>query len=368
MYGIITCSADENKAANSRRFWSNTFAGHEVYQHIMVMKPASMVEGYLKGESRLHPDVDLVIYAHDDMCTVAENFPVRLRKYFLTQGCDVVGGAGSNRAIGDKWFLAGISNCFGAVANLVHPGSPIVRNRQVQTVDLQQRIQQLSHQVETSGEQTKYRNACQDYLNLQNMRGTLIGTLIEMQQQAMQGKQPDQEKAKNLQNTLVDLDKQAEVLEKAVYSGATTRIIEQETVPNQQPFWGTAVFGVPRRLVKGIQLLDGFFIAAKRGVLHWDQHYKHFHLYDLDVSFDAYRRGLTVAVANDLELIHMSVGSYQQPEWKVAADQFLDKWKAELPPPGTPGIAGTSVSLQTGTPFEAFRIVERMIQQSEGGD
>lgn len=374
MYGIITCSASEEKAQNSRRFWSNTFAGHEVYQHITVVGAPSMGEGYRRGEALLEKAVNLVIYCHDDMFTTAEDFPSRLRAYFENDGCDVIGGAGSNRALGDKWFMAGVSHNFGAVANLVHPGSPMVRNRPIQTVDLQTRIQQVDQQVrQLVGQSTnpdarilEYRTSCVNYLNLQRARAEIHKKFGELQQiHQTTGKQPDPEQVKNLQKTLADLDKRAEVLEKVVYDGAASRIVEQETVPVQQPFWGTAVFGVPRRLVTGIQVLDGFFIAAKRGVLKWDARYKHFHLYDLDASYDAYRRGLTVAVANDLEFCHFSVGSYGQPEWKVAADQFLAKWKNELPPPNTPGVAGNSISLQTGTPQEAFRIVERLIRQGE---
>lgn len=326
-----------------------------------------MAEGYKRGEGQLKKEVSHVIYCHDDMLTLAENFPARLLAYFCEEGdCDVIGGAGSNRCIGDKWFLAGVSHCFGCVANLVHPGSPMVRNRLIQTVDLQHRIHALKASPAQDDSQKVLLADCEAYLVLQGNRGTLIGKSIEIQQRAAQGQPSDPELVKNLQKTMDDLNKRAEEYEKRIYTGAPTRIVEQETVPMQQPYWTTAVFGVPRRLVSGIQVLDGFFIAAKRGALHWDTGYKHFHLYDMDASYDAYYRGLKVAVVNDLELVHMSVGSYHQPEWKVAADHFLKKWKNELPPQPTGGIQGNSIGLQTQTPQDAFRIVERLIQQSEG--
>jgi glycosyl transferase family 2 len=95
------------------------------------------------------------------------------------------------------------------------------------------------------------------------------------------------------------------------------------------------VFGVPRPAVGGIQGLDGVFFAARRTVFEKVSFdavtFDGFHLYDLDFSFAAYRAGLRLAVANDINLLHHSAGAYDQ-SWATYAKRFDAKWRGQLSP------------------------------------
>ena len=97
------------------------------------------------------------------------------------------------------------------------------------------------------------------------------------------------------------------------------------------PSFLLSVYGVPSRLVENIQVIDGFWMACNRRVLHPDLAWfdvdtcPGFHGYDVDFSFTAYKRGVRIGVACDLSLCHASTGGYGDPNWKSHADKLVAK-------------------------------------------
>jgi len=104
-------------------------------------------------------------------------------------------------------------------------------------------------------------------------------------------------------------------------------------VNRQQNCFDICLYGVNGRAKGNIQAIDGLFMACKRivvrKVLFDAAAFDHFHLYDLDFSFRAHLAGFTVAVANDLLIVHASGGSFDQ-RWQVYKQRFEDKHRAHL--------------------------------------
>jgi hypothetical protein len=94
------------------------------------------------------------------------------------------------------------------------------------------------------------------------------------------------------------------------------------------------IVGAPAPIIPDIQALDGLFIAARRSVfpkVSFDAAtFDGFHLYDVDFSFAAYRSGLKLAVANDICVLHASLGKYDEA-WDRYAAKFQQKWQKDLP-------------------------------------
>jgi hypothetical protein len=96
------------------------------------------------------------------------------------------------------------------------------------------------------------------------------------------------------------------------------------------------IYGAPRRVIDGIQALDGLFIAAHRSVvssISFDAAtYDGFHLYDIDFSYRAYQAGLRLAVANDICLLHHPRGrdnieqSLYKAAWKRDKESFEQRF------------------------------------------
>lgn len=106
-------------------------------------------------------------------------------------------------------------------------------------------------------------------------------------------------------------------------------------VPGPSPSFLLSVYGIPSRLVGGIQAFDGFWFATTPRVVQqigFDaEACPGFHMYDVDFSWRAYRHGLRSAVATDLSLMHASSGGYGDPKWKPAADAWWAKYGPEIP-------------------------------------
>ena len=112
-------------------------------------------------------------------------------------------------------------------------------------------------------------------------------------------------------------------------------IFGQFVHPNpQEKAFDVGIFGVPSRVVNNIQALDGLFFAARRAVVEKirfdEQRFDGFHCYDLDFTFAAYLAGFRIAVANDLPLLHISAGSYDEV-WNRYAVRFMEKYGQRLP-------------------------------------
>lgn len=112
----------------------------------------------------------------------------------------------------------------------------------------------------------------------------------------------------------------------------TPQVPDAEGKLKCQIVYNLTVYGVPRRLVRNTQVMDGFWMAARRDVLKpgkawFDQETcDGFHMYDVDFSFGAYRNGLRLGIATDLSLCHASTGGYGDPKWKPAADKWMSKY------------------------------------------
>ncbi len=105
--------------------------------------------------------------------------------------------------------------------------------------------------------------------------------------------------------------------------------------------------GVQDIAMKGIQALDGVFIATHRRV--WEQikydeaEFDGFHLYDVDFTYRAYLTGLRLVVPMDLLLVHFSDGIYS-PTWQRYANRFLAKFPALDVPPNV--LRGSPVNVR----------------------
>jgi hypothetical protein len=94
-----------------------------------------------------------------------------------------------------------------------------------------------------------------------------------------------------------------------------------------------SIYGAPRQVIEDIQALDGLFMAARRSVfarVSFDPiTCDAFHGYDVDFSYGAYRAGLKVAVANDINVLHFSTGKFDDA-WMRFAERFVRKWSGSL--------------------------------------
>ena len=95
------------------------------------------------------------------------------------------------------------------------------------------------------------------------------------------------------------------------------------------------IWSAAQRRVEGIRAMDGVFLCAKKSVaeaLRFDeQAYKDFHLYDIDFTFRAYLAGHRLSVANDLYIVHESLGAPTRT-WHQDAAHFQAKFKTSLSP------------------------------------
>lgn len=119
------------------------------------------------------------------------------------------------------------------------------------------------------------------------------------------------------------------------------------------------IFSAPKRVVSGLQALDGLFFAVRRSVLatvRFDAHtFDGFHCYDVDFTFSAYRAGFRLAVACDLPVLHASQGNFDQA-WAMYAERFMHKHATHLPAPRRRRFQHALVGAQTRE--EALEIME----------
>jgi hypothetical protein len=93
------------------------------------------------------------------------------------------------------------------------------------------------------------------------------------------------------------------------------------------------VFGLHDQLASQVQVMDGFFLAAKRSVamaVPFDETtFNGWHLYDIDFTFSAHVKGFRVAVCNDQLMIHKSHGKFDET-WNFYQERFLKKHEHDL--------------------------------------
>jgi glycosyltransferase involved in cell wall biosynthesis len=95
--------------------------------------------------------------------------------------------------------------------------------------------------------------------------------------------------------------------------------------------WG----GIQLTQIKGVQALDGVFIAANRHVVESvrfdEETFDGFHGYDTDFSYCAFLRGFELAVCKDILIAHKSTVGDFEGIYKTYANRFWEKYKDHLP-------------------------------------
>jgi GT2 family glycosyltransferase len=126
------------------------------------------------------------------------------------------------------------------------------------------------------------------------------------------------------------------------------------------------IFGVPGRIVSGIQALDGVFLATHRRVVEkipFDaETFDGFDHYDLDFTFAAHLAGFKLAVANDIHLLHLSWGKHDE-KWPDYNARFNRKYAGRLSvlPPRRSANAWVGVR----TKEEVMQIMADAVRNSE---
>jgi glycosyltransferase involved in cell wall biosynthesis len=103
--------------------------------------------------------------------------------------------------------------------------------------------------------------------------------------------------------------------------------------------WG----GIELTQIKGIQALDGVFIAANRRVVESvrfdEETFDGFHGYDTDFSYRAFLRGFELAVCKDILIAHKSTVGDFEGIYKTYAGRFWEKYKDHLPERESDGMS-----------------------------
>lgn len=109
-------------------------------------------------------------------------------------------------------------------------------------------------------------------------------------------------------------------------------IFGQVATPSDNAYQ-VGIFGSARRVMGGMQALDGLFLAFRRPVIEsirWDEvTFQGFHCYDVDCTYRAFLAGYRLGIAMDLAIFHHSHGHYAEA-WKHAARLFHQKHAATL--------------------------------------
>jgi hypothetical protein len=95
------------------------------------------------------------------------------------------------------------------------------------------------------------------------------------------------------------------------------------------------IWGATAPVIANIQAMDGVLLCARRRVVdavRFDEKtFDGFHLYDLDFTFAAYLKNLSLAVCTDFNLIHSSHGNWDTA-WQRYGAAFLQKYHGRLMP------------------------------------
>jgi hypothetical protein len=108
---VVVCSRDEQEGRRIREHYEELLAGRP-FEIVHVYDARSLCEGYNRGFAKTSGDV--VIFSHDDIEIVTEDFATRLLRHLSS--CDVVGLAGTSQLAGAVWTSAGwprLHGCLG---------------------------------------------------------------------------------------------------------------------------------------------------------------------------------------------------------------------------------------------------------------
>jgi len=91
-------------------------------------------------------------------------------------------------------------------------------------------------------------------------------------------------------------------------------------------------YSEPHFGVKPVVVVDGLFIAIDTEDIehNFDENYKGFHFYDVNVSVKNFLDGCNIGVITDIRITHKSIGQTNK-EWELNRQQFVEEYKDELP-------------------------------------
>ncbi len=113
MISIIICSINPKKFKNITLSYT-ALMGKEPFEIIGIHDAKSLCEGYNRG---IHKSVgEILIFSHDDIEILSPDFVTRLKNHL--KNFDIVGFAGTNKAVDGYWFSAGTPHIFGVVGHL----------------------------------------------------------------------------------------------------------------------------------------------------------------------------------------------------------------------------------------------------------
>lgn len=100
--------------------------------------------------------------------------------------------------------------------------------------------------------------------------------------------------------------------------------------------------------VKDVVLIDGLFMSFNPDtIIHkFDEEFKGYHLYDLSFCVPNYLDGCNLGVTTAIRILHKSIGQTNQ-EWENNREQFVLKYKDELPITIYPTFEDNFISLST---------------------
>ena len=113
---VVVCSIDERKARRIREHYRRLLRGR-LAEIVQITDARSLSEGYNRGFRQTSGEI--VIFSHDDIEIVSDDFAKRLLIHLETH--DVVGVAGTSKLVGPSWITSGSPHIHGIVAHH-HPG------------------------------------------------------------------------------------------------------------------------------------------------------------------------------------------------------------------------------------------------------
>jgi tetratricopeptide (TPR) repeat protein len=107
---VVVCSREEQNGRRVRAQYEAVLAGRE-FEIIQIYDARSLCEAYNRGFARSFGDV--LIFSHDDIEIISENFAARLLRHLSSS--DIVGVAGTSQLAGASWIAAGWPRLHGCI-------------------------------------------------------------------------------------------------------------------------------------------------------------------------------------------------------------------------------------------------------------
>jgi hypothetical protein len=115
---IVVCSRNERAGRRIRAHYEALFAGRD-FEIIQIYDARSLCEAYNRGFARTSGDV--VIFSHDDIEIVSDDFASRLLRHLSSS--DIAGVVGTTQLAGTSWIAAGWPRLHGCIVHPDHSSS-----------------------------------------------------------------------------------------------------------------------------------------------------------------------------------------------------------------------------------------------------